>query len=396
MKNLFSFFGVIFGLLIVYTIILNSHEARRIYHLYFLFDEKNISANFRNMSKFFATKEITATENMPELEGNRDFELPTTFPFNNFEVSSDYFLRYTQTDALLVLHKDQLIFEQYYGEFKPEDLHISWSISKSIVSLLLGIAIDEGKITSLQDPVTKYLPELSNSGYKNVTVEELAQMTSGIKFNEDYADFFSDINIFSYRMAFGLPLNDFAEGLKDNPTHGQHQYVSIDTHVLGMLIARATGQELNQYLSDKLWSKMGMESNALWMSDGNGTEFYAGGINARAVDLARFGLLVLNKGNDLVPEQWIEELGLANSVSRADYEDYAYTRQWWVPQDTEQRELLAIGVYDQYIYINRDTGVVVVKLSSNPNYLLDDYISESQSLSLFRAISERIEPSAKK
>ena len=394
MKKAFQFLGVMFSIMFLYTLLLNSQEMRRLYHLYFLFEEDNISENFRNMQGFFSTRAIPSSETTSDLNLGTDlnYQLPESFEFKTHQVSSDYFLRYTNTRALLVLHNNKLIFEQYYGSASKDDLHISWSISKSVLSILTGIAIAEGKL-ELDDLAASYVPELKQTGFKDTSVEQLLQMTSGIVFSEDYDDFWSDINIFSYYLSLGFSLSDYVKTLKQNDHPGEHRYASIETQVLAMVLSRATGKSISDYLSEKIWSPLGMEKSALWITDASGMEFAPGGLNATARDLARFATLITRNGlvnkQQLVPAEWINKIGSANNiVSSDDYHTYDYSYRWWIPQNSSENEMLAIGVYDQYIYINRAKNIIVVKLSANANYIKDNYISEDQSLALFREITK--------
>lgn len=403
MKKIIQFLSVLFSILFLYTLLLNSNEIRRLYHLYYLFDGDNISENFQNMSKFYSTNLTEKGASVSELKlSDKSYNLPETFSFENFDVSSNYFLRYTNTNALLILHNNSLVYENYFVNKEDEDdqqpegsLFISWSVVKSFMSILTAIAIEEGDISNVNDLASDYIPELKNTAYRNVSIKQLLQMTTGVEFSEDYDNFFSDVNIFSYYLSFGLPMSDFVKTLKSNTHQGQHQYASIDTQVLGMVVTKATGQSLSSYLSEKLWQPLGMGNDALWMTDATGMEFAPGGLNASAKDYARFGQLIANggsvNGKQIVQSNWISELGKPeNTVTREDYEDYDYSNHWWVPKNTIENEIIAIGIYDQYIYINRDENIVIVKLSANPNYLKDDYISEKQSLNFFRSISKSL------
>lgn len=404
MKKILPFFGVLFGLLFLYSLLLNSQEIRRLYHLNFLFDAASIRENFQHMPLLFSTKTV---ENLSEQTSSNSFNknpettftLPATFSFDNFDVSSDYFLRYTNTSALLIIKDQQLVYENYFEaeqnehQRSSENLYIAWSLSKSIVSTLAGIAIEEGAIKNIDDLIITYLPELQNTAYQSVTIRQLLHMTSGVEFNEDYADFFSDINIFSYYLALGLNTTDYIRSLKNNTHSGQHLYTSIDTEVLALVISASTGKSLSAYLSEKIWQPLAMEKNALWISDAYGNEFAAGGLNASPRDYARFGLLIANQGSlngkEIISKNWLANIGKTENRVRAEgYDVYDYSYQWWIPQDTLDNEMLAIGIYDQYIYINRSNNLVIVKLSANPNYISDNYISESQSLAFFRKIAD--------
>jgi len=396
-----------FGFMLIYTLLLNSQEIRRLYHLNFIFEEKNITQNFRSLSDFFPNKTVLAKNHSAAIVSDMTSEntintsatnylIPQTFPYNSFDVSTEYFLRYTGTDALLVLKDNQLIHETYYNDFQSDDVHITWSISKSIVSLLLSIAIEEGVIESLDDLAMDYYPELESTAYKNVSLNDLLQMTSGVQFDEDYADPFSDVNIFSYYLALRLSIHDYIQRLQVNDHSGKHQYASIDTQVLSQVLSRALKQDLSQYLSNRIWSKAGMQNNAKWISDGANDEFSAGGLSMTARDLSAIGVLLAKQGQfqgkQIIPQAWLAKIGnIEHTVSHEKYTQYNYSRSWWIPKDTQEQEMLGLGIYDQYLYVNRAKNIVIVKLSANANYVKDDYVSEKQSLALFRAIVKDLE-----
>jgi CubicO group peptidase (beta-lactamase class C family) len=408
MKKILQFVSVILSIFLIYTLVLNSQDIRRLYHLNNAFEANNIRENFRNMYGFFTYNEVQASESSSEIRlSDSDYQLPDTFLFDNFDVSINYFLRYTNTNALLIMHNDELVYKNYFNTQEAtddsdeiilprndKDLFIGWSISKSIVSLLTAIAIEQGDIEGIDDLASKYIPQLGETAFKETTIRQLLQMVSGVAFDEDYDNFFSDINVFSYYLALGLPMSDFIFTLVENDHKGEHYYATVETQVLAMILNKVTNKSLTTLLQENIWQPGGMEHNALWISDSTGMEFAGGGFNASAIDYARIGQLIANNGilnnKQIAPATWIENLGKKDyMVSTDDYEDYDYSYHWWIPHDTKENEVLAIGVYDQYIYINRDKNLVIVKLSANAHYISDDYISEKQSLAFFRTISEK-------
>lgn len=403
MKKILSFFVVIFVIFSLYSLLLNSNELRRLWHINNLFDEKSIIENFRNINKLFPGKTLSASTQLNSFQ-KADVDqvlLPENFVFNQYPVSSDYFLDRTNTTSLLVLHKGRIVFEQYYLNETKDDLHISWSVAKSFISALVGIAHEEGLIKDLEEPVKNYVPALIGSGYENVRIINLLQMSSGISFSEDYGDRLSDINIFGVTLALGWSFDDFVKNLKNEKPQGTYnRYVSIDTQVLGMLIREACQCELADYMQEKIWQPLGMESNAFWISDHHNMELALGGLNMNARDYARFGQLYLNdgksEGQQIVPLNWINSSTRPNGPHLLPGENpnsdstWGYGYQWWIPEG-EQGEFLAAGIYDQYIYINPNRETVIVKLSANPYYVEDNYISEKQSLAFFRAISAQFD-----
>lgn len=316
-------------------------------------------------------------------------------------LNTQAYLDFTLTDALLIVRHDTLIYEYYANQFKPEDRHISWSMSKSVVSALIGIAISEGKIKSIEEKVTDYLPEFAGTGYDRVRIKDVLQMSSGVGFNEDYGDFNSDINVMGRYFALGMPMADFAKTLKRVREPGTYNhYVSVDTQILGMILTKATGRSITDYMSEKLWSKIGAEADAYWIVDKTGMEFAIGGLNVIARDYAKLGQLFLDsgkwQGKPVVPAEWVRASvtpdaphvmpGRRSSASEED----GYGFQWWIPYGAED-EFNAQGIYTQFIYIDPDKDLVIVKLSSNYHFKNDDKgFFHDAEITLYRKIVQQI------
>jgi CubicO group peptidase (beta-lactamase class C family) len=269
-------------------------------------------------------------------------------------------------------------------------------MAKSFVSALFGIAMEEGYIKSIEQKVEEYLPELIGSGYEGVRIKDVLQMSVGVKFNEDYGDFNSDINKWGRGFALGSSQNKFASTLvrEEEPGTKLH-YVSINTHVLGMIVAKATGKSLSKYLEEKLWKPMGMEYNAYWLCDNQGMEVALGGLNIALRDYAKLGQLFLNEGNwqgvQIVPKNWV----VASVTPDAPHlmpekNKFGYGYQWWIPLGDEG-EFIAQGVYNQNIYINPTTKTVIVKNSANYRYneKINPYADPNAILELFRKIAHQ-------
>ena len=309
------------------------------------------------------------------------------------------------TQGFLVLQNDSVSHESYYLGQKKDTRHISWSVAKSFVSALMGITIEEGYIKSIEDNVEEYLPELSSSGYNGVKIRELLQMSSGIKFDETYSDSLSDINRYWRGFVLGDSQDKFAAILKNDITPGTfNHYVSINTHILGMIIVRTTGKSLTEYLEEKIWKKIGMEHNGYWLVDGYGMEMALGGLNATVRDYAKMGKLFLDsgrwKGKQIVPEEWVLESTSINAEhleaesNNSAHPNIGYGYQWWIPGTSEkygdEEEFMAIGIYNQFIYVNRTTNTVIVKTSANRNYydrFNNPYAGKHGAIELFREIA---------
>ncbi len=324
-----------------------------------LFAEEKITGNFSNMDTMFLTR--------PMARGDAPVsELPIGARIDLPEGGADSWLADRSVNALVVLKDGQIRFEDYYNGTGPEDLRISWSVAKSWLSALFGIVMAEGgAIDSLDDPVTKYVPELTGgSAYDGgATLRNVLNMSSGVTFDEDYLDFWSDINKMGRVLALGGSMDGFAAGLSETFVEPgrQWQYVSIDTHVIGMVIrGGATGRSVPELMQEKIIAPMGgLEAGPYYVTDGYGVAFVLGGLNLRTRDYARFGQMFLDggrwNGQQIVPADWVTASTTPPSAPTAPGAlQYGY--QWWAPKDARDGEFFGIGVYGQYIYVDRPVG----------------------------------------
>ena len=377
-------------------------EAYQFYKVLTFFDKENISENFKSTGSIFKTRTVPKPDNSQAFQtSKKQFVLPNQYHVNDSAISTKAFLDFTLTDGLLVIQHDSIKYEYYGNNFKQTDHHISWSMAKSVVSALFGIAIHEGKIKSIEQTVTDYLPDFEGTGYDNVRIKDVLQMSSGVGFNEDYGDFNSDINVMGRYFALGMPMADFAKRLKREREPGTfNHYVSIDTQVLGMILVKATGKSISDYMNEKLWSQLNAEDNAYWIIDKAGMEFALGGLNLTARDYAKVGQLFLDsgrwKGKQVVPQEWVRASvtpdaphvmpGKRDNAILAD----GYGFQWWIPFGAKD-EFDAQGIYDQFIYVDPDKDLVIVKLSSNYHFKNDrKRIFHELEIGLFRAIAEKL------
>ncbi|WP_372943413.1 serine hydrolase domain-containing protein [Shewanella sp.] len=279
----------------IIAVALNWQSANRLYSVVTLFDESLVVNNFSHMKDVFFNKKIVA-QGKPYTFTEAPKPLPLSFTYRDKITNSEAFLARRATTALLVIKDDQITFEQYYLGTKSDDKRISWSMAKSFVSILFGMQVDAGNI-DINKTVGFYLPELANSGYANVKVKHVLQMSSGVKWNEDYQDFYSDINKMGRVLAIGGSLDQMtSELVNESPPGKAFHYVSMDTHVIGMILRRVTNKSLVELLQQNLWNTIGMESDAYWLTDSQGTAFALGGLNVTTRDYARFGRLLLNNG----------------------------------------------------------------------------------------------------
>lgn len=405
MRNWLKRLGVVAALLVTTAGVLAvvyRGEITRLWTVLNLFEPDVIVENFRTMDRFFEHQPVRHGDDVWELPAGTPISLPETFAFGEKQrIKTTDFLNYTNTTGLIVLHEGAVVFEEYYKGETRETRHISWSVAKSFTSALVGIALHEGLIKDVMDPVTRYAPVLARSGYDKVPLKHVLQMSSGIRFNEDYADFYSDINRMGRTLALRSPISEFVCSLEsERPSGVQNHYVSMDTQVLCMVLREATGKTLTQLTEEKLWRPIGMESDAFWLTDATGMELAFGCLNAVLRDYARFGLLYMNGGKrgdkQIVPAEWVRASTTPEGAHVMPKDDvtsvYApgYGYQWWVPAGN-RGDFIAVGVYNQFIYVDPGRRVVIAKTSANPHYLTDFTISEPQATELFRAIAAKLQ-----
>ncbi|MEQ9403940.1 MAG: serine hydrolase [Cyclobacteriaceae bacterium] len=360
-------------------------KLRRVNHAMHLFDDDEIVNNLRTIGDWWAYHSIQASTNAQGLPERSGGIVADEFMVNESWIAVDEYLKKTYTNGLLVMQDDTIIHEQYFDGHSEEQTQIVWSVSKSFLSALFGIAISEGDIKSIEEKVEDYCPELIGSGYEGVRIKDVLQMSSGVRFNEDYADFFSDINRWGRDFSWGNSQDKFAATLTREKEPGTyHHYVSIDTHVLGMILVKATGRSIASYAQEKLWNPLGMEHDSYWIIDDFGMEAALGGLNTTIRNCARLGSLFLNKGKwngeQIVPEAWVtasttpDAPHLIPGARESSAHSLGYGYQWWVPEG-DDGEFLAIGVYNQFIYINPKTRTVIVKHSANPGFAQGEFLA---------------------
>jgi CubicO group peptidase (beta-lactamase class C family) len=375
-------------------------KAVRLYNLANLYDKDSIASNFINIDKIFTVSEPIPAAERPYTFNKKSYELPETYFFEGEEKNLQEGLNHFKTDGLIVLHNGDMLYENYWNGNSVSSKHIAFSVSKSFLSALIGIAVGDGLIESIEDPVTKYIPDFNGTGYEGVRIKDILQMSSGVKWNEDYADPDSDINRFGRTIARGSSFRDFAKTLQREKEPGSfHHYVSIDTQILGFLLAEVTGMSLKEYLYEKLWSKIGMEDEAYFIVDNNGVEMALGGLNATLRDYAKFGLLYANKGKwngeVIVPSAWVDASHETDAPHLMPGEHdlssspWGYGLQWWVPGFPDS-DYTASGVYNQYIYIDPLENIVIAKTSSNHRFTGEKEYSKAAHVAIFRSIAKSI------
>lgn len=351
---------------------------------------------FQHFDQMFSTRTVVA--------GHQAWQLPYSprtltgpFEFEGQEYGLEEFLEHTRTNALLVIKDGAIVHEQYRNGMTPASRHTVFSMSKSIIATLIGIAREEGAIGSLDDQVTDYLPAMAGTGYDGVTLEDVLRMRSGVNWEERY-EFGSDTQLTEVHdnalVAYRYRWCDYAERSEPQNEPGERfNYSTLDTSILGCVLAKATGTTVANYMAEKLWLPAGMEFPGYWLMDGPepvGDEFYGAGFNASLRDLGRFGLMMLNNGvangRQVVPADWVH----TSTVPDAGYEPtepgspFGYQYQWWTLADSNA--YTAIGLFNQFIYVDPDTNVVIVKLS----YPQSPLGWEEPNIAFFQKVAEQL------
>lgn len=326
---------------------------------------------FRSMDTLFTTRTVARSGPVWVLPRN-DRPLDFTYSFNGKTYTPQEFLDRTYTNALLVMKDGRIVAEIYRNNSNERTRFMGWSMTKSITSTLVGAALEEGLIESLDDRITAYLPELRGSGYEGVTIRQILQMRSGVDYEERYD--FANPGIAATNHINSLIKNatrfaDVARTIRRAHPPGEvFAYKTIDTAVLGWLIERVSGGSVSAYTARKLWEPLGSEGDGFYIMDGPpgvGREFSGAGFSATLRDWARFGQMMLDggiaNGRRVISPEWV---AMANAPAVKEDGRGGYGMQWWTVPDSPS--YMALGLQGQYVFIDPATRTVVVKLSYFP------------------------------
>ena len=364
--------------------------------------------SFQNVRQIVPTAEVWRGKGDTWDIPRRIFDL-NNVPFNGGDghpTTLKKWLERSYTDGFVVMHDGEIIYERYLNNMSERTLHLSQSMAKSIVGATAGVLIGKG----LLDPeklVTDYLPELQWTGWKGATIQQVMDMTTGVRYIEDYEALDSDI-----------AMTDIASGWKSAPVgvtppasmwdqilgltetvraHGElFNYRSIETDVLAHCLERITQYKLPELVSRELWQPLGCEESACFTVDSVGYGLANGGFNACLRDYARFGQMLVQggqaNGKQIIPQNWVNSIHKANhDLFQAPYisatPNGGYRNQFWV-EDVNRNAFMARGVFGQLIYVDIDNQLVVAKLSSWPEFVSD--IRLKSSLNAVRAIADHI------
>jgi CubicO group peptidase (beta-lactamase class C family) len=335
----------------------------------------------RRMADYFPHETVAGGDHVYALQWGEP--LPQAGP-NGLDLET--FNRDNRSTGMIVLHRGRIVYEGYWLGADAESHFNSWSMAKSVTGTLIGIAEAEGLIASIEDPIVRYVPELADTAYRDVTIEQSLQMSSGLRFSETEeavavsclalppGPIFADCD--PVRAEFGnlegllLSLDERAA-----PPGTRFQYSSVDTQVLAWVLKNATGRPPAEYLSEKIWRPLGMEDDAEWLIDGPGGLPLAGiSLNARLRDFARFGLLMLNDGmldgKRILPKDWVERATTPSKpyLERLDPQIFSYQYQWWVIPDglvvpNGSGAFEAEGIQGQFLHVDPQHELVVAMTS---------------------------------
>lgn len=331
--------------------------------------EAQINAlTFQSMDRIFTTRSVPRSGRIWPL-AREDHALNFKYQYEGNEYTPEQFLDRTYTNALLVMKDGRIVSEIYRNNSNESTRFIGWSMTKSLVGLLVGCALRDGHIQSIDDPITRYLPELKGGGYDGATIKHILQMRSGVDYEERYDFGNPGVAARNHETALVTNVVRFADAARTikraHPPGEVWAYKTLDTAVLGWLIERVTGNTLAAFTARHLWEPLGAERDGFYIMDGQpgvGREFSGAGFNATLRDYARIGLMMLNEGQangkQIIPADWVKD-----SVRPAGGPGPGYGYQWWINPDGSYQ---ALGLQGQFIYVDPKSRTVVVKLSYFP------------------------------
>ena len=356
-----------------------------------LFYPEHRVERFRSLSSAFPARPVKAAagaQALPEALA----PIVSSYQYRGIERQLDAFLERSATTAFIVIKDGTIVHEAYFQGNTEEDLVTSFSVAKSIVSTLVGVAIDEGLIESVNDPITKYVPDLVASGFDGVPIIDTLTMSSGVDFSEKYDDETTDaFTIYNKLFLHFRPITEVIKDYGSRRAAGQKfEYASINTQSLGQLVEAVSDMSIADYLSAKIWQPMGATRDANWTTDNYGNVLAFWGLNATARDFAKFAVLISNQGagagKQIVSADWIGRATSASAqrLGRGQIDQHwGYGYQWWLPKGSAT-DFAAIGIWGQFIYVDPASKTVIVKFSADPNFKQH----EPEAIAAFRAIAQ--------
>ena len=369
-----------------------------------LFSGEEQYSNFYRTEELLPSQKVARSSQPIAWPQGETIELPQHYTYQGKQLSTQALLEETDTAALLVIKGGEIRYENYRLTGAPDRHWMSMSVAKSVVSALIGIAVAEGKIKSIEDTAVTYVPALKGSGYENVSIKNILQMSSGARWLEEYGNPDSEIARLGRAMATGSSLVEFGAKLPNELEPGTfNRYSSAATQVLGLILEAATGQSMADYTQAKRWEPLGANHDAYWNTDNDGNAMAFAGFNATARDYARIGeAFRLNgkfNGKQVIPADWVQSSITPDAPhlmpGTRDNSDASmgYGYQWWIPEGDEQ-DFCAIGILNQFMCISPKHDTVIVKLSASRNYASagdESSWREYETIELFREIARNLD-----
>ena len=405
MKSIIKKVG--FGLLVLLLgfITLKWDEISLSYHGSQMLKPENRLKYFQDGQEYALTRLINKSSKPYHLkQSDTLITLPDTFMSLDSVISVDDFLENLRYEGLLVMSRGEIVYEEYWNGLEESETHILNSITKSIISIVVGIAIDEGLIGSKEDIVTKYLPDFKGTWYDNVTIDDCLDMVSGVKWERDIPMMLE----FAFRWGWNLtsPENHLLNLDSWFEPGEQMVYNSMDPLIVGLVLESVIGDRtISEYINEKLWEPIGAEDDAFFnYLNEDDIETTWAGMHATMRDLAKIGLLFLEKGNwngnQIVSETWVNQSFISHRETtkpkidhslgwKYDTHGWGYNNYWWIPDDTNNDEIFGFGLGGQTLYINRSNKLAIVSFRANPLNLKNvnpDFLDRSM-LDFMQAIS---------
>lgn len=347
-------------------------------------------AAFRAMDRI----PILAKSNIIE-SGDDVYPLPKGAPIK-IATDFDAYMKAQRTAGLVIVQDGKIRLEKYGLGFTGNGKWTSFSVAKSFTSTLVGAAIKDGYIKSIDDKVSAYIPDLEGSAYDDVTIRQLLTMTSGVKWNEDYADPKSDVALFNQHKAkdgMDVTVSYMRTLPREAPAGTKWVYKTGETNLIGVLVSSATKKNLSEYLSEKIWVPFGMEQDGSWLLGSTGHEISGCCIQASTRDYARFGLFMMGgamvKGVSILPDDWIVPATTKQADIGAPGKGYGY--QWWTYDDGSYA---AQGIFGQGIFIDPKRRLVIASNSNWPK-ATDPNTVGKQREAFYKAVQAAVDAEAK-
>jgi len=361
-----------------------------------------------HMREFMPTTEVSASNRHYKFKQKLDEQInKVTFkPWNSSELMTwEESLYKNFTDGIIILHKGKIVYEKYFGELKPNGVHAAMSVSKTFTGTLGALLIEEGLLNE-NETAADYIPELKNSAFGDATIRQILDMTTGLKYSEDYSN--SQAEIWAFSAAgnpFPKPANyngptNYYDYLVTVEKEGEHEeifgYKTVNTDVMGWIISSVTGKSIPKLLSDRIWKPLGTSKDGYYQIDGAGIAFAGGGFSANMRDMAMFGEMIRNKGyfnkKQILPKALIEDIinggnieVFGKSIYKNTLKNWSYRNMWWIIHNTHNA-FAARGVHGQTIYIDPKAKMVIVRFASHPE--AKNSKIDPTSLPAFQAVAE--------